>query len=1027
MAKLPQVNFSDRWVEPLLELARKGNKLEIRLAALAAVLRFPIEHEALSKVVEYVWELLGDSQPGSQVRLDALRLATRVPLVTTRERLRELADSPEEPDRAAIVAALEEAGDPSRIGELLVRARAGDENSFRLLAIAPLEHKGLAAGDVPDCPIGCRAETTFWHALALGRLGIYDAMDAVFTANAPVPEIFWGSPWTVWERIAVIRPCPSAMAAALADLLALAEGPTSPIAGDQARLRALQLTVWAVTGRADAEGQPVPPSREFGPVEAPSPYRTSLDLVPLLTSHLGAAQPEHDDGQIAWMLAKTPTNELIQKIVNMVQADRPHHERLRLLDILARTADCQSGSAPSPFRGSGGGAGRAFGKIELIDDRTRSLKRAKPPTQRDVPKTGTEDRRLSQPPRRITIDTAHVEYESDAAFVSRSTAFDDRADLAEAPLDDWAEPPLDMPKTAPPEPVPPEPTIEEEQRKVRARILQGKVERTTFLAGARNTIRCWIGLPEADGAADADQPIPDVAIPEEGLLLTVELLWNGQPDRGTMLLPASRTARSGDCDLHIMVPAEERYISADVIFRYGGRVFEAVKLEAAVLAPGDQAGARDELRIRVQLSRREVIALKDAKPCSATLMFGETPRTNEHGPAHVLAPAGGKPTLRVFDRNGARNYAIDPPDIAIGNLNASLFSTEKSLVRRRASSSDTEAGLDTDDEEVRILLRDLARFGAYLHKRLKEQGFEDPGERIQLLSLDPDLILPVEFVYDKGYPAEAAKLCGSWRNVLDSENGICPECGSVPATDADTGLASVICPNGFWSLTKVIERLNPDSAVSGSAPQQMRRNLPAIDTVLFAASNKVPEKERNEAWSTIQSQVGSTLQANTWLEWRREVKTHPRLLIALAHHDVEAVEDFIEIGDPTKGPDLTRLRRGQITADYVNPDGEDPGPILLLLGCKTGAESELGYSQLAREFQRLKTAIVLGTLAQILGRHAAPLAGELVRQLLSVKDADMDFGTVMRQVRRSMLARGYLLGFCLVAVGDAEWRLTPAS
>ncbi len=83
--------------------------------------------------------------------------------------------------------------------------------------------------------------------------------------------------------------------------------------------------------------------------------------------------------------------------------------------------------------------------------------------------------------------------------------------------------------------------------------------------------------------------------------------------------------------------------------------------------------------------------------------------------------------------------------------------------------------------------------------------------------------------------------------------------------------------------------------------------------------------------------------------------------------------------------------------------------------------------QLVREFQKLKTAIVLGTLAQILGRHAAPLARELVTQLLEVNDPDADFGTLMRRVRRRMLARGYLLALCLVALGDAEWRLTPAS
>jgi hypothetical protein len=85
----------------------------------------------------------------------------------------------------------------------------------------------------------------------------------------------------------------------------------------------------------------------------------------------------------------------------------------------------------------------------------------------------------------------------------------------------------------------------------------------------------------------------------------------------------------------------------------------------------------------------------------------------------------------------------------------------------------------------------------------------------------------------------------------------------------------------------------------------------------------------------------------------------------------------------------------------------------------------VGYVQLARSFQQLHSSIVVGTLAQVLGRHAAPVARELVAQLLAVADETVDFGAIMRRVRRRMLARGYLMALCLVALGDAEWRLTP--
>lgn len=1034
MTDTSPANFNDAWAAPLLKLAQPGIPPEIRLAALTAVLRFPIGRMAFAKVVQYGWDLLRTAPPGSRVSQDTITLAAAVPLMSVREKLRQIVDLPDDPDREAVAAALEEAGDPSRLHALLARAAEGDENSFRLLAYAPLEDFLASIADIPPCPPACRADTRFWRALALGRLRSFDALEAVFTPGAPVPETFLGSPWSAWERIAAIRPCPPHLEAALENLLRHIEDAGLNAALGDGLVRALQLTTWAVTGQVDAEGQPLPPAKAFGPVEAPSPLRTKQDLVALLTTHLAAAHPSYDDGQVAWLISRSPTERLIRETVVLVTEDRPLHESMRLLHILALAADCQSGCALSPFRGDSGGPWSLRGRVRLIDDRTKSLKQPLPPRPQtvavpplaiaphDMPK-------MAKPKaRRITIDTSHVEYERMAAPAADSAMdFDIRESTQAAPpnVDELpamagAEPPMASPEAAPISA-----QAIEENRKVRARILQGGIERLTFLAGAENTIRCWIGLPEADAAASSDKPIPGVAIPNEGLLLSVELIWNDQTDRKPMILPASRSARSGDCDLHIQIPDEERYVSADVVFRYQGRIFEAVKMEAAVLGPGDQTSPRDELRIRVQLSRREVIALKEAKPYAATLVFGETPRTADDEPPHELAPLGGKPTLRVFDDNGARNYAINPPEQAIENLNTNLFTTEKSLVRRRADTPGAEPRLDTNDEEVRILLRDMARFGTYLYNQLTTQGFKDPGDRIQLLSLDPDIVLPLEFVYDKGNPAEAARLCDGWHAALDSDTTVCPECSNTSTIDDDTGLTSVICPFGFWSIRKVIERLNPDTALSASAPQSDRRNLPPIDSVVFAASDKVPETERNGAWTTIKAHVGNAVLAHTWPEWRKAVKNHPRLLVALPHHDAEAVEDFIEIGNASLGPDFSRLRRGQITAAYINPDSRDPGPILLLLGCKTGAESELGYQQLVREFQRLKTAIVLGTLAQILGRHAAPLASELVEQLMSIKDMDMDFGTVMRHVRRNMLARGYLLGLCLVTVGDAEWRLTP--
>jgi hypothetical protein len=1019
MTDTPSGRFSDEWVQPLLELGPTDPAPEARLAALQAAAHFPLGPMAWRDLAKAGWQVVRTVPAGSQIRRAALAFAASVPLLSLRETLRRMAEDPDEPDRDAIAAALEQAGDPSRIRALVERAASGDHDAYRLLAIAPLEDTSLSPADLPPCP-----EAALWRALAIGRIGNFDALEDVFAPEAPLPELFWGSPWVAYDRIAAIRPIPEPLSNALRIMLSRLDDPHVEERAGHDLARALRLTVWAATGMADAEGSLLPPPRPFGPVLAPEPFRSDKPIARLLHEQVTTGRPTHDDGQIAWMIAGTPTADLIGEVVLLVR-QAPEPARLRLLDILAQSADVQAGRAPTPFRGAGGGAGAPLRPV-LIDDRTRSS--ARPPSPPESPPPPAPASR----PRGFGFDMPDV----DILSASRA-ASGNAADLTPS---EERTPSSPLPSSPPPgrtrgvatdtthgefqtasRGAPPPTAAETDERHVRATILHAGKRRDTFVAGAANVIRCWVGLPEDDGAASSDAAIPTVPIPQKGLELTVELCWGEQRDSTTLLLPASRSARSGDCDLRLDVPADERYVSAEIMFRYRGRSFEVVRVEAAALAPGEAAGAREVLRVRTQLSRREVIAVDDAQPCNSTLVFGPAPT-----PGDPVA-ANGKPSLRVFDGSGGRNYALKSPGKAIEALNTVLFSTEKSLVRHLAASRGKEEALDAGDEEVRILLRDMARFGAGLFNQLDQQGFVDPGDRIQLLSLDPDVILPLEFVYDRGYPVDTAHMCAGWQGALEANATVCPACGDAPLTADARRHAQTVCPLGFWSLRKVIERLNPERAASASAPAADRRSLPAIDSAVFASSNKVPEDERNATWETIRARIANATLARHWDEWYEAVKQHPRLLIALPHHDEEPLEDFLEIGDESLGRDLVRLGRGQIRPDYVNPDGREPGPILLLLGCRTGAESELGYVQLVREFQKLKTAIVLGTLAQILGRHAAPLARELVTQLLAVNDPDADFGTLMRRVRRHMLGKGYLLALCLVALGDAEWRLTPAS
>lgn len=1024
---------------PLLAIAESETEGPLRIAALDAATRFPQTHAAWQQCAGIARRIVVSEPEGSPARRDALRLAVRIPLLSVRRHLREMAAHPDLSDGDVVATALDEAGDPSRIRPLLARAKTDRGESFGPLAAMPVEEEGVTPADIAPLPPDSVPNAGLWRALLLARLGEFAPLDAALESD-PEPELFWGSPWTAYDAIATMRPVPDAMREHLLGVLARCQ--------DSERARMVQLIVWAATGIADAEGTPTrepeatgieaparpapPPSamRRFRallaterlptrlfdgtippeevdllafvssrrlaeivkqivvegnrrarelPAEAPANILLGnriIEAIPiqvpvadwpvadLVLEQVRAERPALDDGQTAWLIARDPAEHLIREIAGVVTPDLSVAERFRVLNLLGAAADYQAGRGASPARGAGPGGGAPAARGLLIDDTPRAAARA----PRDLP-----------------------------------------TDLP-APADAGAGAGADV----------------GEERRVHAQILHKGQRRRTFVAGADNVIRCWIGLPELERGAVAAGPIPHVEIPTGGLPLTVELCWGDQSDHKPLLLPPDRTARTGDCDLRLRVPEGEAYLSVEVVFRYRGRAFEVVRVEAFVLAAGEPERPDHAVKVRVEMRRRDVIELTDSSAVDSTIIWGaDPPRTPATAPQR---PA----SLRVFGGRGGKRYALDSADAAVKWLNETLFITEKSLVRRRAAAAQPggEELLDADDAEVRTLLRDMARHGAALYNQLEVQGFEDPGERIQLLNREPDEYVPLEFVYDRGYPADDATLCQGWRAALQSDARTCPVCSQAPLPRDQRSWVPVICPLGFWSLQKIIERLDPgateeESTVRLSVPRPDRRSLPVIDTTVFASSHRVPEEERQTTWVSLQQSFRSPTLANDWDEWKTAVSRNPPLLLVLPHHDAKAALDYLQIGDDNLPPQLGQLNRGQLTALYVNPNGVQPGPILLLLGCRTGTRTEVGYVQMARYFQQLNASIVLGTLAQILGRHAAPLAREVVSQLVAVDDPQADFGTVMRRVRRRMLARGYLMALCLVALGDAEWRLTP--
>jgi hypothetical protein len=382
------------------------------------------------------------------------------------------------------------------------------------------------------------------------------------------------------------------------------------------------------------------------------------------------------------------------------------------------------------------------------------------------------------------------------------------------------------------------------------------------------------------------------------------------------------------------------------------------------------------------------------------------------------------------------NHQVDtkPAATRIAGTTAELLSLEgldhfAGNIRERLSS--IVADPSATPEDTTTLLRYLAVNGSALYEALMDGLGPEirAAERIQVLSVHPESFLPVEFFYDRPIPERQAPLCPNADAALES--GVCgTSCPSV-----DTAPYPVVCPLGFWSLSRVIERraggADEKKELRGRAdvelriePTTGRRSLDPDRCALFAYSDRVDRRVAVSA--TVADALAevthdrSTL-VRTWDEWKATVaRNRPSLLVLLPHtvEDSEFDQPALEIADGDQ------LLYAYLTNAHVIADAESAPPIVLVLGCDTAAP-DIPFESFVLRFHDKGAAIVVGTLATVLGAQAAPVAAAMVRALRDVAaTGEASFGDVMRRVRRSLLRDGLAMAMTLTSYGDADWRLS---
>ena len=297
------------------------------------------------------------------------------------------------------------------------------------------------------------------------------------------------------------------------------------------------------------------------------------------------------------------------------------------------------------------------------------------------------------------------------------------------------------------------------------------------------------------------------------------------------------------------------------------------------------------------------------------------------------------------------------------------------------------------------------------------------AHRVQLVAARQGGLLPLEMAYVHRAPKQNAPLCPHAAQALMARacSAVCP---------LGEQRDQVVCPLGFWGLSRVIERQSDGALPLGAdfgirLNASPRRRIDLLDNALFAASRKADEHAGGSS-AGVRDALASAAErmttATTWDEWVARIKAQAPSLLVLLVHTEQIKKDRIqalEIGDGDLLP-LSNIYQEHIRAN------ESMTPVVLLIGCRT-AISHIEFQQFPVKFMRYGAALVLGTIATVLGRRAGPVTARLVETLAEMTEkGDVAFGDALLAAKQKLVGEGQVMAVCLCAHGDAGWVLGKA-
>lgn len=521
----------------------------------------------------------------------------------------------------------------------------------------------------------------------------------------------------------------------------------------------------------------------------------------------------------------------------------------------------------------------------------------------------------------------------------------------------------------------------------------GVVRTDGFIGGVRSTLRVCIAKKVDEPAVRADARFTN---PARGVAIDLDVLiqpgWpRAKAARRKLHLPAVKDSEWTE-PFVITVPKRLRQAEIFITIMWQGRAVQSAVLSGPVLRRG--ARPRPEaMKLAVDVSTPALVP----------------PDTAEDRPSadasFVIIPLKGKP--QVFD--AGRGVPIASDDLERANKNVS-----KDLVEAFQNPP-------TDLASAAHPLAKLATRGSLLRDNLRgrDKSFYDDATWVHVTSYGGDRV-PFELIYEHPMPDSFdVPVCPT---ALAGAQECATNCPDRKRSDC-------VCPFGFWATTKVVERRlhtaeRRQTIVSSQRKVAVRKGSAVAVTPKANADDPSAADRIGTAVAGF-SDPGTCAITATWDSLEKAV-TQACNLVVLVTHTIEPEDPDDDLSTQLElGKEAKFVRN--IDKRYFNPTPNEPGPIVLALGCDTN-EVQASYVSLVQRLHGFGVEIVVSAISQIPGKEVADFVQRLV-DVLAVLLADgtnepKRFGAVMTAARRATLLRGDVLALALTASGDGDVQLT---